>query len=365
MRIIRNYLLKEFFQTFFLSISILTFVMLMGNLVKFVNLIIVRGQNFYTILKLFFYLIPYLFTYTLPLGCLFAILLSLGRLASDNEIMAMRVSGLNLFRIVLPLLVIGIILSLFLVIMNDKIIPSSHFASRKTIFELGMKDPASVLEPGVFIDSFDRYIIFIYSVNGNKLSGIRIYEPIGENKPPRTIVAKKGEFISLPEKGILKLKLIDGVSDEPDPKNPSNFYKMNFKTYFMNLNLSKDIDPLKIEKKPKDMNIKELREKIQILNSQGIDTNILETQLHRRFSLAFSAFVFILMGIPIAILVRQKTKSINFGIAILVTVIYYLLLLGFDALSIEGYVLPFISSWFPNIIFLILGLFGLYRVCAL
>lgn len=316
------------------------------------------------ILKLFFYLIIYLLTYTLPVACLFAVLLSLGRLSSDNEIIALRVSGLNLFKVVFPLLVIGVILSLCLVLINDRIIPLSHFASRKIISELGIKNPTSVLEPGTFIDSFEGYTIFIYSIKEDRLSGIRIYELQEENKPVRTIVAKRGEFIPLVEKGLIKLKLIDGTLDEPDPRNPYSFYKMDFKNYFMTLKLSKNVDPSKLEKKPKDMNIKELKKEIQRLNSLGIDTNVLLTQLHKRFSSAFSVFVFILIGISLALAVRHRTKSVNLGIAFLVIIIYYLLSLGFEALSIEGHLQPIISVWSPNLIFFSIGLFGLYKVCA-
>ena len=82
----------------------------------------------------------------------------------------------------------------------------------------------------------------------NKLYNVRIYEPQGEGKPTRTIVAKSGEFIAVPEKNTIKLKLVDGTSDEPDPENPKNFYKLNFKTYFMNLALDQQQDISKIEK---------------------------------------------------------------------------------------------------------------------
>jgi len=364
MRILHTYLLKELFRFLFLSLCVLTFVMLLGNLVKFVNLIIVKGVDVYGILKLFFYLVFYLFTYTLPVACLFAILLSLGRFSSDGEITALRVSGLNLLRIVFPILVIGIILSLFLVIVNDKVIPLSRFAFRETIFELSVKNPTSVLEPGTFIDSFEGYTIFIYSIKEDKLSGVRIYELQGENRPARTIVAKRGEFVPLAEKGLIKLKLIDGSLDEPDPRNPYNFYKVRFKNYFMTLNLLKDTDLSKLKKKPKDMNVRELKKEIQRLDSLGIDTNVLLTQLYKRGSLAFSAFVFILIGIPLALLVRYRAKSANLGIAFLTIIIYYLLSLGFEALSMEGHLRPIISVWLPNIIFFLIGLLGLYKVCA-
>ena len=115
MRILRNYLLKEFSLPFIFSLAVLIFVMLMGNLIKLVELIITRGVNFFSVLKLFLFLIPYLLTYVIPIAVLTAALLSLGRLSSDNEILAIRASGIHIFKLVLPLVIIGVITSLFLV----------------------------------------------------------------------------------------------------------------------------------------------------------------------------------------------------------------------------------------------------------
>ena len=221
-----------------MALGVLTFVMILGNLIKIAELVINKGVDIFSVSKLFLFMIPYLLTYTLPIAALTAVLLSLGRLSSDNEIVAIRASGINLFSLILPLLIVGIILSLMLVIFNDRVIPYAHYATRKTLMEVGVKNPTAALEPGVFINSFEKYILFIYRIEENKLFNVRIYEPQGEDKPTRTIVAKRGEFIAIPEKNMVKLKLIDGTADEPDPENPTNFYKLNFKTYFMTLNLS-------------------------------------------------------------------------------------------------------------------------------
>lgn len=363
MRILRNYFLKEFIGPIFLALGVLTFVMILGNLIKITDLVINKGVDIYSVLKLFLFMIPYLFTYTLPIACLFAVLLSLGRLSGDNEIVAIRASGINLFRLILPILILGLILSLILVIFNDRIIPYAHYATRKTLVKVGVKNPTTALEPGVFIDSFQNYVLFIYRIDQNKLTNIRIYEPRGEDKPTRTIVAKRGEFISIPEKNMIKLKLIDGTSDEPDPKNPNNFYKLNFKTYFMTLSLAqKDLD--KVEKKPKDMIIKELRNEIKKLEREGIDATPLVTEINKKISLAFSGFIFILLGIPLAIITRRREKSINFGIAFLIIGLYYLLYMGSESLSLFGYVNPWIAMWIPNIIFGITGIVLTYKLCA-
>jgi lipopolysaccharide export system permease protein len=364
MRLLRNYLLNEFILPLLLGLLVLTFVLLLGNLIKIADMVINKGVDILSVTKLFLFMIPYLLTYTLPIATLVAVLLSLGRLSSDNEIIAIRASGIGIFKIISPILVISVMLSLLLIIFNDRLIPYAHFATRKTLMEVGLKNPTAALEPGVFINSFDKYILFIYSIEGNKLNNIRIYEPQGDNKPARIIIAKKGEFIALPDRNMIKLKLIDGTADEPDPNNSSNFYKLNFKNYFMVLNLSQLQNKGKIEKKPKDMTIKELQHEANLLEKQGIVPTPLLCEINRKISLAFSCVIFTLLGLPMAIITRRREKSINFGIAFVIVIVYYLLLLGSEALSPQGYLDPQLTLWLPNIILGTIGALLTYRLCA-
>ena len=363
MKTLRNYVLKEFIGPLFLGIGVLTLVMLLGNLVKIATLVITKGVQILSVIKLFLFMMPYLLTFTVPIAALVATLFALGRLSSDNEIVAIRTSGINIIRLITPLLVVGLILSLILVIFNDRVIPYAHFATRKTLMDIGIKNPTAALEPGVFINSFDKYILFVYRIDDNKLTNIRIYEPL-EGKATRTIVAKHGEFIALPEKKAIKLKLMDGTSDEPDPRNPTSLYKLNFKTYFMTLNLNAMQQNSEINKKPKDMTIRELKHEVASFTLQGIDPAPQIIEINRRIALAFSVLVFILLGSSLAIITRRREKSVNIGIAILVVGAYYLLSLGFEALSQQGFAHPGIAIWAPNIILGLLGTFLVFRLCA-
>lgn len=362
MKILRNYIVEEFFNLLLLSMVVLTFVMILGNLIKITQLVINKGVDIVSVGRLLLYMIPDLFVYTLPISVLSALMLSLGRLSHDNEIIAIRTGGINLIKIIFPLLTIGLILSLLLVIFNTRTIPYVHFARRKAMVEVGIKNPTAALEPGVFITAFDKYVLFIYDIKENKISNIRIYEP-QENGPTRTIVAKKGEFVSDPIKKIIKLKLIDGVADEPDPENPKNFYKLHFKTNFLTLNLSEKGNT-DIEKKPKDMTLEELRLEAKKFESQGIDPAPILTEAAKRISFAFSCVVFVLLGSPLAIITRRRERSINFAIAFLIAGAYYLLLLGSEALSLGGYLNPQLAMWLPNIIMGALGIILTFRVCA-
>ena len=367
MKILRNYFLKEFVGPLIMVMCVLGFVMtLVGTVKDIANQVINRGVDILSILKILVLMSPYMFTYALPIALLVATLLSFGRLSSDNEIIAIRANGINLFHLVAPLLVLGLILSMVLVIFNNQISSYAHFAYRKTIIDVGVKNPTAAFEEGVFINSFQKYIIFIYGVDhkNNRLNNVRIYEPQGEGKPTRTIVAKAGEFVTDQVTHSVKLKLIDGTSDEPDPESPTNFYKLNFKTYFMNLNLMKNKDRKKLEKKPKEMTISELRQEMIKLSKEGIPMGPFITKITEKITLAFSCLVFILLGIPLAIITRRREKSVNLGLAVVIMAVYYPLLIGCEALGIEGVINPGFALWIPNILLGSIGIYLTTKLCV-
>lgn len=359
--ILNRYITREFIGAFFLSIAVFTFALLVGNFIKMAELIINKGVALSSLLKLIFYLIPYLLTYTVPMAMLTATLISFGRLSSDNEIMAMRSLGISVLTISLPLFALGLIVSVISIPLNDKLLTKSHFASRKVLKEIGLRTPAAYLEAGTFIKDFDGYIVFIHEIKGNELKNIRIYQP-QENRPTRTITAKGGEFIPAPQKGVIKLKLIDGTSEEPDINNPARFFKLNFKTYYMTLNVQDKPKQNKLEKKTREMTIKELREESKKLRREGIELEPLLTEIHKKIAVSFSAFVFVLIAIPLAIKSHVSEKSISLGISLGVLVIYWLFLVGGTAFALRGTMPPWFAIWLPNII---MGSAGLFLFCGI
>ena len=349
MKILRKYILKEIFVMFTLSLVIFTFTLVVGNIVQLAELVINKGVDITLVGKLFLYLIPFLLSYTIPMSILASTLLVFGRMSSDNEITAMRATGINLYTLSIPLIILGLLFSLFSIILNDLVIPEMHFASRKIIKNIGLKTPAAYLESGTFIKSFKGYIIFIHEIDKNRFKGIRIYQP-QEDRSTRTIIADRGEFITLANQNAVKLKLINGTSDEPNPRNPANFYKLNYKTYYVTLNVDEAIAQTNYtEKKPKEMNFQEIKGEIQRLGMQHIDTPALITEFHRKISISFASIVFVIIGIPLGIFTRRGEKSIQFAIALGVIVVYYLLMAGAIAISLKGIGHPALWMYLPNI----------------
>lgn len=355
MRILRNYILKEFFHSFILSLVVFTFVLLVGNIIKLAELVINKGVDFFSVMKLFLFLVPWLLSFTLPIAALTAVILTFGRFSSDGELIAMKASGVGLFRISIPVIMLGVIFSFLSFFLNDQVSPNASFASRRVIKEIGLKKPAAYLEEGTFTRGFENYIIFIYEIRGNKLKNIRVYQP-QEGKPTRTIVAEAGEINTIPEKNIVELRLFNGTSEEPSPTEPDNFYKLNFKTYYMTLDLTKIFKNEKVEKKVREMTVNELHKEIVKYTKEKIDTTPLYVEIYKKVNMSISSFVLILMGIPLGIKAQRSEKSIGFGVSLLLFAVYWGAFLGGVALALQGAVPPFLAVSLPNVVFFIFGL---------
>jgi lipopolysaccharide export system permease protein len=361
-RIIRNYILRECVLPFFLALGVLTCVFLLGNLIQLAHLIINKGVDPATIGKVFLLYVPVLLGYTLPIACLISVILAFSRLSSDNEILAIRANGIHVKRLLYPLFVVGIIFSLFILILNNKVIPYAHYQQRIMFKALSAKNPTALLEPGIFIHNFENQIIFIHRIEDNRLYNVTIYQPQPDGKPTRTIIAKRGEFSPVPGKQQILMKLMNGTSDEPDLKNPNNFYKLNFDTFFMTLDIAKD--EKEIEKKPKSMSLQELVEEKKRREKLLLDTSNIDTEYYRKITWSFSALIFILLGFPIAVITNKRERTANVVLAIGCAATYYLMSLGCQALSTENIVPAAIIMWVPNIIAGALTIFLNYKLCT-
>jgi len=354
MRTIRNYLVREFIGPFFLSLLVSTMILAAGHIIQVADLIINKGVSALYVTKLFFFLMPWLLTFTIPISVLSATLLAFGRLASDNEIIAFKSTGISIYRIALPILIVGLLISLFCVPLNDKLLPESGFAARKLIKQIGINNPLAMLEAGVFIKAFEDYIIFVYGIDGNRLKNIRIYQP-REGGATRVIVAEEGEVTSVPEESAIKLKLKNGSADEALPNDPTNSYKLVFKTYHMTLNFRKALEMQKIDKKPREKSIVQLRREIITLRRDNIDTIPLYIEIHNKLALAFSNFIFVLIGIPIAVGTHRREKSLNFALTMLIFLLYWGIMLAGIACVVRNLLPPWAGIWMANAILLAVG----------
>ncbi|MFH1519645.1 MAG: LptF/LptG family permease [Candidatus Omnitrophota bacterium] len=353
MKIIRNYIIKDFLSVFIFSFLILSMVMLMGNMMKISDMVVRKGVNIIDALKILSFFIPYLLGFTIPLAFLLGVLLVMGRLIADNEIVAIRIAGISLFKLLNIFLILGFIFSLLLFILNDRVIPDFHYRYRSEIKNIYSKNISALIEPGVFLEHFDNYILYVTDKNENKLKNIFIYEIDQKQKSTKVTFAKNGEFIV--EGDILKIKLEDGFRDETLSKEKLELYRLNFKIFFMDIPIQKQ-EKVQVSKKPSDMRLEELRRKISLLNAPE-----LRGEFHKRISFSFACLAFIILGFGISLVVKHREKTMNFGIAFLTAGVYYLLFILGETLLEYRFIAPSLGMWLPNIIVVSLGVYLIFK----
>ena len=357
MKILRIYVLREHLGPFFVTLGGLTAALLVGNIVKFADLIISKGVSLFDILRLLIYLIPYMLNFTIPMACLIAMIMAFGRLSSDYELIAMRASGIAPSRLVLPALTLALIISAGVLALNDRIVPHSHLAFRRQLKAIGIKHPTAYLEAGTFIKAFAPYVMFVYQLDGRNLSDVRIYEP-RPTGPTRTIVASHGQLEPLEDTQGARLTLFDGHIDEWDPEHPGSLYKVAFKTYSMTLTSNAEA-ARNVQKKIKEMTLGELIQEQRTMAAEGVNPLPLELEYHRRITTSFATFVFVLFGLSIGLAQHHHERLIVFVWVLGMFMAYYLSAIGTTALALKGWLPAWIAMWLPN---LAGGTFGTIRL---
>ena len=350
--ILRKYCLRELVIPFLISLVLFTFIFMVGNLIKVADLLVNKGVSIFDVLKILALTVPSVLGFILPTGTLAAVLLVFGSFAQNNELIAMKASGINLCKVALPVVAVAFLLSLFSLFLNDQIQPRAMYLYRQLVREILVKRPTAYLEEGRFIKEFKGYILWINKVKGNRFDGVTIYQPQEEGKPTRTIMAEWGEIIPQKDDQTLSLRLHNGTSDEPNPDDPSVFYKLNFKSSLLPNVMLNEASGGK-GKKAKEMTLDELIYALQH-DSEVIQmprrNREIRTEVHKKISFSLATFVFVLIGLPAAAITRRGEAVISFSLALGIVTVYYGLFVWGSAIAVGGYLSPFISLWLPNLV---------------
>jgi lipopolysaccharide export system permease protein len=164
--------------------------------------------------------------------------MTFGRLSQDNEITALRASGVNLVSILVGPLAAAVVLAIGLTLFNNHVLPESNHAFMNLLIDIGRMRPTVKLQEGVFITDFPGYNLLVQSVNGrtNEMRGVTIYQ-MNAGGPPNLILAKRGFLTYSPDGRAAVLELKDGeIHEIPAEEGGSRRYRrMVFKTHVIHI----------------------------------------------------------------------------------------------------------------------------------
>jgi lipopolysaccharide export system permease protein len=355
---IHRYIAREIAVPTLLGLLIFTFVLLMGRILKLVELVVNKGVPLGEILQLFAYLLPAFLVITLPLAFLLGVLLGFGRLSADNEVVALRASGIPIYGMLRPVLLLAVICSLitgWLTLYGE---PAGQNAFRDQVFEIASSRANVGILPRVFNDEFDGLVLYAGDVDERQgqMRGVFISdERIGAT--PAVILASQGRVISDQEQRILTLRLENGtIHRRPVDKKADTYQVIGFTTYDINLNMGQQLtDGSGRQKKLREFPLPELWSKWQSAQTAQ-ERRPLSVELHKRFALPLAPLVFALVGVPLGIRSQRSGKGGGFATALAIFMAYYICATFSETLALES-AFPIVATlWAPNLLFLSAGL---------
>jgi lipopolysaccharide export system permease protein len=408
MKILSRYILREHIVPFLLSLLVVTFVLLIDRVIDLLNLIIEKKLGFEVVMQLFGLSLPYMLALSIPMAVLVATILAFGRMTVDRETIAMKSSGINVYRMLVPLGSAAIILTAGMVWFNHYFLPNANHKLKNLTVKIAYYRPMTIIKANEFTNLSDYTIWTRENVN-NQLRDVLIYDR-SQTKMPRTIMAKSGEVVQMDQGSSLKVILHDGEMHERNEIEPGKYQVRRFKTFTVNIRdlamtmdfiesgyrsdremtydqLVAEMKTQKAEIESKQTEVENLKSRRETLAGQpedyatgvekrrlGIMEDMAEDQLresteklrsleveyHKKFALSFAVLIFVLIGVPLGLMTRTSGIGMAFSVSSVIFLVYYVALTGGEQLADRALLSPFMSMWATNIVFLILAIVLIY-----
>ncbi|MEO0105320.1 MAG: LptF/LptG family permease [candidate division WOR-3 bacterium] len=393
--IIQKQVIKEYLFPLIFSIIVLTFIMLMDRMFILADLLIKKGVKMSIVFEIALYSLPYVLAYILPVATLIAGLSTFGRLSQDNEIIALKVTGINITKIIkIPIFFI-IFLSLFMVFFNNFLWPESEFRVRNLLLDLARKKPQIKIREGIFFEDFSPYVIYIgyLEEKTGKMKDILIFKKEGEITPIFifakegilkeqeenyfTFILKNGEAHQL-EKNERYRQIIFEIDTINIPyedelvrreRSYRSIREMNIIQLFKNIKeINKEIKNLK--GKIKDFKKEKMNEEIKSARIKEEETKLkykirererFLLEFHKKTALGFANIFFLLFGIALGLVIKKGSIGISFILGLVYFAFYYVLLLLFEEMVLRGKILALFGIWLPTVINLPFAVYFLYK----
>jgi LPS export ABC transporter permease LptF len=365
MKILDRYISRQLIVSLLFAIAVLSFVLVIGNIFrKLLPLLVNHDLPVEYLVGFVAYVLPFSLIFTIPWGLLTAVLLVFGRLSADNELTALRSNGVSIGRICIPLVFIAVLCTALSLWLNVQVAPAAQEQMRSTVFNLATRNPMALFGSDQVIDQFPGHKIYVGKKNGNELENIIVFE-INENfMPMKMTYARTGSLeADLPGKRIL-MHLFGARYQQRDEYDPYALDRIRDGISVEEGTLPISLDDLYEKEKRRAsrsmLSLEQLLE--QLKNDDPKARSSSRTELSKRLSFPMACIVFALVGVPLGITAHRRETSFGFAASLVIGIFYFLFIIVADTLRANAKLHPELLVWFPNVLFLALGIWLFRRL---
>ncbi len=355
--ILDSYILRELVPPFIFAFGAFFLFWAFSLILSSFDFLINQHAPIFLVLRFVILRIPQSLSMAFPFATLFAALLAMGRLIGDHEVIAMRTSGITLWRLCITPLLFGAICFVLALVSDEYITPKAVALSERTFYQIIYRTASIPLQPQFFNKDPDTGNVFYVgqiSHDGKTMEDVRIFKP-GKTTPWNETWEAKTATID-------ESKIV--LNDILQTRYNNDGYETSqshIKQVTMGLPLGDEAAQFtqSMNSESSSMNAKQMASQVRQMQSQGVGGSTLGTmqvQLADKVAYPFAAFVSVLIALPLAIRFGKRGRMLAMAIAILVFFIYYMLTFAFSALGRNGIVNPGLAAWAPNVVIGSLGI---------
>ncbi|MCX6568921.1 MAG: LPS export ABC transporter permease LptF [Candidatus Aminicenantes bacterium] len=366
-KILDRYILREIVPPFLVGLLLVTFVLLMNQILLLAELFIDKGVPAAEAVRVLALLIPSILVFALPMAVLMGILGGLARLSADSEVVALQSLGIGPRRLLPPILFFGLC-GFFLTLPLALIIaPRANHAWVQAMTDTVLSRVRLKVNPLEFNESIPNMVFFVKDIDRDKAWHDVFASMSKDPAHPRLVMARTGSIHLFPEKRRAVLELSDGFVYSGSLAEPEK----DSLTTFERLEEEVDIEGLfasaSSEKRVREKDIGELLRDVKSLSvdpsaaagRREVRTHWIE--IHKKFSLPFACLVFAFLGLPLGVMTGRAGRTGGFSLGLVIILLYYVLLTAGEKMAMDGRVSAFLGMWAPDIVLAAAGVFLFQR----
>lgn len=356
LRIVDRYILRETLPLVFLSLLVFTFVLMIPPIMQVAEALIAKGVDSWTITTLMLTLIPQGLGVTIPMAVLIGLLMGLGRMSADREMVALQACGVSIYRLLRPVFILAAMAAIATCYTLIVALPDANQTFRDITYRTLAARAEDEVKARVFDEGFPGLVLYVNEVDiqGTGWSDVFLADTRADG-PPQVYISKEGRISLDQHNRQVDIVLQSGAFHQVEPLDASTYNVNRFDEVVLRL----DPDTIFPEGGPQrgltEMRIPELQAQAADMKAHGISPHNPIMEIHQKFSIPVACLVFTLIALPLGFTSRKEGKLASFAVGIGVIFAYYIIMFGAKAMAKGALVSPHLAMWLPNII---LGLVG-------
>ena len=361
--ILYRYIFNEIWPSFLASLFVSIFIVVATKMLSITELIVAQGVRGSQVIGMVVYLLPDIISFALPAAVLIAVVVAFLRLSGDSEIIALKSSGVSLYQMMPPVIMVSFLGFLIAIMIGVIAVPWGNRSFKDLIFEIAESKADLGIKERIFSEPFENVVFYVNSFSTKKRVMKDVFVVDRRDKDvTNTIVSEKAKMFFYPEQRVITLRFMKGTIFMVE-KNLKSARTIEFNSYDLNIGL-KDIAAALTsrEKGAKEMAVGELIDQLSTVPKGKPRYNEMVIELLEKFTIPFAVFLMGIIGVPLGAHMKAKGRTAGIGISMVVFITYYICLAGVRNVCETGVISPIIGAWIPVMFLFVACIYLLRRV---